>query len=53
VNAPIFARLGLTPINSRNSGLVDTDDPVHQIDVIEDEGNLRETSISAIASSRA
>jgi hypothetical protein len=40
VNASIVAGLGLAPIHSRNPRLVDTDHPIHEIEVGEDEGNL-------------
>ena len=31
LNAPIFTGLGLTPIHSRDSRFVDTDEPIHEI----------------------
>jgi|SRR5882724_6336243 len=40
LNASIIAGLGHAPIHSRDSRFVDTDQPIHEIKVREDEGNL-------------
>lgn len=40
LHAAVFARLGLVPIDAGDSGFVDADDSVRQIDVREHEGDL-------------
>ena len=40
LDAPVIARFGLAPIDAGHSGFVDTDGPVDEIHIVEDQCNL-------------